>query len=283
MSKKPTKSKGAFRKEIKGPDAFQTKAMESLTLLEKNQKLFILVGFGLIGLALLAWGLNHWQSQNRAELEAKLGKIEKIQAEERERAETEREKLEKELSLLRAKLAEKPSEENAKSKESDTVSKQIEVLEQKVKDVRPDFKESKEALKAFYGSHPDTPQGFVAGFQYAAHLHKSGDLKGARAILTDIVKKTSELPLLQIQGRLALTSLLEDLKEFEEALKINEGLFGQVQKELKSRALMNKARILAALGKSSDASKTLDEILKSHAKTPEADLARSMKAILGKG
>ena len=64
MGKKPSEGKSNLRKEIKGPDAFQSKAIESLSFVEKNQTLVVKLGVGIAALALIFWGVSFFQKQN---------------------------------------------------------------------------------------------------------------------------------------------------------------------------------------------------------------------------
>ena len=74
--------------------------------------------------------------------------------------------------------------------------------------------------------------------------------------------------------------VLEDLKDYKEAAKVADKLLAIAPKDLKPKVLLAKARILVEQKNQKDAIVALDNLIKDHGNSPEADQARTFKALI---
>ncbi|SMF55012.1 tetratricopeptide repeat protein [Pseudobacteriovorax antillogorgiicola] len=257
---------------LKGPDAFQVRAAESVEYLKANSKLVV----GIIGLvalsAIVALGFNYVSSQKLEDRQIAVSEADQIFDQESKAYEEKKAKLEKELDDLKL-----------KSKEASTpeVEAQVKDLQARLDDMdSPDHTKSMEEYRRVYEEYKDSPQGKVAGIRYAHLIAEQNKLTEAKDILVEITKDAKNLPILQAQAGMILLSILEDLGQYEEALKQADQVLKVVGKELKPRVLLAKGRILYLHKDLEGAGKAFDEIIGSYENSQESEKARSLKALL---
>ena len=95
-----------------------------------------------------------------------------------------------------------------------------------------------------------------------------------------ILMRSKEYGFYQIQCRLILVNILEEKKEYDKALAQIENLEKIVSEDLIPKVLFAKGRILHAKKKQDEALSIFDSIIKEYSTSPEADKARSAKALL---
>ena len=283
MSKKPTNK--SFRKEIKGPDAFQVKAIEGMSLVEKYQNALIGAGVALVLLIIGVWGFTARESSLEKERDESLAIIEKVYNKELKASQDARKKIQDQLDALNgAQLsgAEGKVDKESIAKLSENKVK-IDTLEKQLKEIKPDHKESSASFKGYFEEHMDAPQGLMAGMRYVAFLMKQGELLKAKEVLEKVIGAAPDRPIYQIHARMSLMNVEEDLKQYDKALLTADKLLSIVPEELKVKVLLSKSRILYEAKNKKEALATLETLLKEHQSSPEADRARSLKALIERG
>lgn len=275
--KKKTSNKNSFRKEIKAPDAFQVKAIEGMSLIEKNKKVIISAGVSLIALVTISIGVEFWQNRSEKELKKQMAIAEKVYFDELKETDEKRKSIQKQIEGL------KSSDKDNKKDSNDADKEQLKKLEKTLEEIEPVHDESIEAFKKFYDAHQKKPEGFVAGMKYASLIVKKGKFSEAKKVLSNIVSSSTGWPLFQIHGRLSLMSIQEDLKELDQAVLTADKLILIAPQDLKGKVMIAKTRILLEANKKDEAIKTLDLLLKDYPASPEAENARSLKAIIERG
>lgn len=274
MTSNPGGSKKGFRKSLKGPDAFQKKAAESFGYFARNRGAVIGLGVGLVGLGLAIGGFQYVRSQKKDEIIMALSKVEEKANQERKVIADQRSEFEKKIKEKNEKITEltKSGDQDA---EIAKLQAEIEELEKSVDALKPDESGSQKAYYAFYQEFPQSPEGLMAGVKHATYLVEQGKPKEAEVLLKDILKDVDELAILKNQVHIALISLLEDREAYQEAQSLNEALLKGSPDSLKPRLLLTKGRLFKEAGELDQAKEVFQGLLKDHAKTPEADAARS--------
>jgi predicted negative regulator of RcsB-dependent stress response len=260
---------------LKGPDAFQVKVGDFLAGIAQNPKpLFAVITLLLVALA-AGYGIRYFVGQKEDARRGELSKIDAVYEDELKNYNEAREALEKQRDTLKAAQPKpagdaKPVEETA----------EIKALNQKIGDLKPDHSASADKYKAYFSSHQNSPEGWVAGLRYATFAAEQNKLEDAQKVLEDVSKNAKSHPILQTQSLMMLVSILTDRGELDKALEYNETLIKVVADDLKPRALLTKAQIQYLKKDFANTRTTADEILTKHENSAEADRARSLVALL---
>ncbi len=275
----PKKDKN-FYKQLKAPDAFQVKALRAIKSLENHKKALVVVAGGIALVILGFFGFGQWKNFERNKLRNELGTAEKEYRAELTVADTKIKAIQdKATSLTKEKEAlEKDSEKNKDAIEKK--SQEIKDLQSQVEKIKPDHSKSKDLYAKFYNKYPTKPEGFWAGMRYATFLMENKKPEEAKTILQAIVGNAKDYPIYEIQGRLALLAALEDLKSYDEAIALTDDLIKIVPKDIKPRILLAKGRMLIEQKKNPEATAALENLIKDHSSSHEADVARAYKAMI---
>lgn len=282
-----------LQKELKGPDAFQVKVAEIIDLMAKNKKAVAVV-IGLAALvAVIGFGqqlfMQHRQNVRREAFAA----IEAVYNEEMEKASKERETISKTMEDLKSKKGastvsanKDPKAKNDKKPPVDEKSladdPEIKALQEKMDKIEPDHSKSAAEFQTYFEKNSSYPEGWVAGMRYTAWLIRNHKQADAKVILEKILKASDyeKYAFYQIQGGFILVSVLEDLGDFDGALKELEKLEKKAPNALKPRVLLARGEAQILKKDNDNARSTLDALIKDHSETAEADRARSLKLLI---
>lgn len=266
-----------LQRQLKGPDAFQAKMLSILDSLLKRKSLLVAAIVGVFVVVAVSWGVGHFASRKDLGRKEDLTKIDAVYTAELESVSKEREALQKQVIDLRAKVPTNPKEvkpEHAK------IEAEIKSLEDKMSGLTGNHADSLAQYKAFYEKYPDAPEGWAAGMRYVASLLEKDQLAEARPVLENILAKSRDSIVYQVQSGMALVGVLEDSGEFDAALEKAEALLKVAPDALKPKILLAKSRLQIQKNAKDAAASTLDGLIKDHGATPEADQARGMKALI---
>jgi predicted negative regulator of RcsB-dependent stress response len=157
---------------------------------------------------------------------------------------------------------------------------QMKEIEAKVAALEPNDDASYVQYRAFYEKYPNYPEGWVAGLKYCSQLVKKRDFKASEPILEAIQSKSKDKLMLQILAQNMLINVLQELKEYDRALKVTDQMLPSAPANLKAKILLEKGSIQLAIGQKDAASKTFEQVVKDHEGTQEASYARAYKALL---
>ncbi|MEY4631366.1 MAG: hypothetical protein RIQ81_1486 [Pseudomonadota bacterium] len=241
--------------ELKGPDAFQARIFIAINWLVANKRQ---VGLFLLPLVVVAVAGFTWQAVSGHLKNRRMA----------------------DLAGIEEKYA-KETEEAFKKADPASAGK-----------VTPDHSASLASYLDFAKKHPGNEEGWTAGLRAANILldKEAPEHESARKQIEAVVAKSTASRFHQILGRFMLLAVLEDTKQYDEALKHAAALSGildaeQPRKsegksplvtEIKPRLLLSKARIELAKNSKDDARATLNSIIKDHGFSEEAATARAM-------
>lgn len=264
-----------LRKSLKGPDKFQKSVSGSLSWLYKHRVLIgSLTGIMLVIMFALIGYQFYYESQADKRGHA-LAKVEKVYQDETQEIDKQRQAINKEISQLRKDLEKK---ENGSKKNQ--IEEKITALEKQQKELKADHSESLKQFESFFEKYKNYPEGWVAGMRAVSILLGQANYAQARDTLTKILSKSKDSRFYQLQGRLVLVNVLEEMKEYDQALTHTEILLKQASEELKPKVLLAKSRILMQKNDREQARSTLDELISKHSESPEARKAQNMKSLL---
>ncbi|MFW7379389.1 MAG: tetratricopeptide repeat protein [Oligoflexus sp.] len=259
---------------LKGPDMLQLKSAAVADYLRRHSKA-VGAGLAVIVVAVLAGiGIKAILENQKEELRQDLTQIEKTYEDELKAFSDKQENLQNELDKL------KLEQQKAADDDKAALDKKVAALEAQTAEAKPDHSGSKEEFLKFYNNHKNDPSGWVAGVRYAGISLENRELEKARDILAEVAEKSNQYPIIHTQSRLMLIATLEDLGQFDEALKHAEQLLSASREELKPKVLLTKGRLLVFKEDYEQAQKTLTEIVEQHAGSQEAESAKSMMALL---
>lgn len=284
-----------LEKQLKGPDLFQTKVAEIIDLLIKNKNAVVLViGLGAL-VAALGFGQRFWMDWREEGRREEFAKIEAVYNDELEVVSKERETLSKSLEDLKNKKrgtaspAAQDPKANGKTETKPAMDEkalaedpEVKALQAKIDNLEPDHGKSAVQFKGFYDKHTSQPEGWVAGMRYAGWLVRQGKQAEARGILEQILKASDseKYGYFQSQGRFMLIAVLEDLGDWDAAVKEVDLLDKKAPTSLKPRTLLTRAEIMIHKKDKENALKAIETLIKDHAETAEADRARSLKVLV---
>tara|TARA_B100001094_G_C18023543_1_gene716394 strand:+ start:72 stop:854 length:783 start_codon:yes stop_codon:yes gene_type:complete len=254
-----------LKNTLKGPDEFQKKALGGLDYLYKNRTLAIILAASVVGVVVIGIGMKVYQTSQTEKIQAKVGLIDAIWNSELEKVSKKRQLLQKELNALGT---------DEKNKDA------IKAVQDKIAAIEPDHSGSIVKYKEFYEEYPDKPEGWAAGMRFVSEQLKLGKLPESAEVLRRVIGSAKGHQLFELHGSLILISVLEDMQEYEEALKITKSLVGRAPSELLPRLLITQGRIEVLSDKKDAALSTLSKLLKEYGDSPEASQAMGLKALL---
>ena len=266
------------QKGLKGPDLFQAKAFQYVEWIRKNQKTVVLIVAPLFAALFIGLGFQVVQNDRRIARQEALGAIDTLVAQSEEKAQKERDNLEKELATMEGTKSKDGAPQEAMKPAASP--EEIAAKKKQLEDITADHTEALKQYDAFYKANPSTPEGWRAGLSVVQDHLKAKKFIEAQAIVKSILVASTSVPFYQQHVRLLSISILEELKLFDEALSECEALLSISDEGLKPQALLVKGRVLLLASKKEEASKTFDDLLTRYNSSPEAQKARSYKAVL---
>jgi len=268
-----------LEQELKRPDSFQDYGVRALEYIVAHKGKLALMMAPLLVVVVVGYGIYGWQQNQSVHRRSELAKILTMESAEQTSVGKQNEAIQKEIDTLRAGTAN--TDKTKKPELSAETLLKISELEKKLADAKPDHSASSAAFKKFYDDHPKDPEGWMAGIAWASQQLKTGKISEVRPVIEDISKASSSHKFYQIQSRFMLASILEDLGEYDAALKEADVLSGLVENEAKPMALLLKGQLLYFKKDHSAAKTVLSELVEKHGSTREAQMARSLLAEIG--
>ena len=115
----------------------------------------------------------------------------------------------------------------------------------------------------------------------AARLYVDDEkFQEARPLLETVLNKSVKAPFYQVQARLAIIGLLEELGDFDKALEETAALETRAEKELLPKVLLTRGRLQMLKNAKEDAKATFAKLIETHGATAEAQKARSIQSLL---
>ncbi len=241
------------KSELKGPDAFQVRLFGVMNWFLANKRQ---IGLMLLPVAIVAAGGFIWQAVSGKLKDGRL----------------------KELARI----------EDKYSAETESAFKKADAAAKASGKVKPDHSASLADYTEYAKKNPGSEEGWLAGLRAAnITLDKDepsqADLDSALKLVEPVIAKSIASPFHQTTARLLAMAILEDLKRYDDAIAQAKILIETVSDDLKSRVLLNKARVeisrATASAKKEDkeeARNTLNAIIEKHSSSEEAGKARAM-------
>jgi hypothetical protein len=267
-----------LEQSLKRPDNFQEKILKSIQFVSKNQIQILKWTSPLFVVALIGYGIYSWQNHKATERRGELAKIMAMQTEEQSSVQKHRDELQKQIDALRST---KPLADGKKSEPSAENLAKITTLESQISDLKPDNTQSSAALKKFYDEHKSEAEGWVAGLTWSSRLLNEDKGAEARPVVEAIAKASIANKFYQLTSRFMLVGILEDVGEFDAAIKECDILAGIATEDAKPTVLLAKGRLQYFKKSYAESRTVLSEILDKHASSPEATKARSLMASMG--
>jgi predicted negative regulator of RcsB-dependent stress response len=284
-----------LEKQLKEPDRLQVQLTQLLAWIIKNARALVLfVGLPVAAVVGLVFGWQAYQGQKKHGRETELGGVQVVYEAENKTATDKRQELQTKIADLDAKIqkasapapAAAPKEGEPAAAPAPAAAPDPKLLADKAalekeRDaVKADHTESAKQFMAFYEKYPTTPEGWVAGMTAARIAMEKEKYADARPTLEAILAQSKAYPFYQVQTRLVLMGLLEELGDYDKALAETEALEKAVDTELKPRVLLARGRIQLLKNAKDDAKKTFGTLIETHGSTPEAQKARSLQALI---
>ena len=281
MNSSSNESKG-FRKSLKGPDAFQVMAAGGVSVLEKNKKAVIGGLVLLILVILVAFSANLYVGYETDSRRIAYAVHEDLFQSEVRKAADQRDKQLKVIEGLKKEISElKKAEGSADQSAIAQKEKDLEVKEKAVEAIQPDHSGSSAGFKAFFAANKSEPEGLMAGLRYVSTIIDDDAKRDeSRKVLAELVKYSKNIRFYQIYARFMYVGLLEDLKDYKEALAQLDELIKVVPEAMKAKVLLARARIEVSGADKGAGRKTLDALIKDYKNAVEVDEARTFRALL---
>jgi len=236
--------------EIKGPDAIQTRLAGLLSWIVDNSNTLGLLLLPLLVIAFAGLGWQKWVEHKKG------GRMDELAA------------IEQQFEKESEDAAAKPL----------PVAKDAAKADKPVTPSKPDHTGSQAAFLAFARKYPDKEEGWTAGLRAASIMLEKDtpEFEPATKEIAAVVEKSTASPFHQVLARSMYLAVLEDAKNYDEAMKQATALLGIVNDDFKPQVLLGKARIELAKNSKEDAKATLNSIIEKHAASQEASMARAM-------
>lgn len=266
-----------LEKQLKRPDSFQANILKAIDYVKNNPSRVAMMLAPLLVIGLAAYGIHSWQQRQSANRRAAIAKIFTMQTAENSAAGKKNESIQKEIDALRNV---KPDAAGKKPEVSADTLLKIAALEKQLTVTKPDHSASTAEFLKFYEANKSNTEGWLAGISWAGEQLDQGKIAETRPIIEEISKASINQKYYQIQSRFILANILEEVGEFDAALKEADILANLVSDEDKPMILLLKGRLLY-FKKDAGARAVLSEIVDKHGSTREAQTARSLLAELG--
>lgn len=267
--------------ELKRPDTFQEKGLKLITWATQNQSKVALMFVPVLVVAGVGYGVYFFSEKSADTRRKNLSSIMALVTEEQNGVSKNKESMQKEVDTIRSTATAKKTADGKPGLPTAEEMLKISELEKKMADLKPDHGASTAKFKEFYDKNPATAEGWMAGLTWSRKQLDDGKLSEARPVIEAIVKASTAHKLYQIQSRFMLANVLDELGEFDTALKETEVLVGLVDDDAKAMVLLMKGQIQYFKKDFPSAKSTLGEIVEKHGSTREASLARALISEIG--
>lgn len=273
----------------KGLDAFQSGVVEGIRWTMGHTKIMItllvlfVLGGGTYG------GIYFYTKSKTAKRVGELAKIDLRWTEELTNVQNQRQPFITELQSLREtgnELSPLNKKGNAAEKPKDSglspeaKKAKIAELELKINALKPNYSVLSPEYEAFFRKHQKTPEGWAAGLRAATGWLRQGEKQDeAKSLLDALLAQSESSSFYQFQARQALVVALEMKGDYKLAAERNEESLKYADKSLVPGLLLNKYRLQKEAGNTSAAQESLEQILKDHSTSAEADKARALKIL----
>jgi len=267
-------------KELKGPDQFQVKAMSILDWAIKNVKLIAAVVVPILLIAAASLIYQYVQQKHQEARVEDLGKVEVVYMGEQRKAADARQALAKKIEAIDAQLAKSKDPKTAATVDLAKLTAEKDQLTRQAESIEADHSQSVGLFQAFFEKNTTNAEGWAAGTTAARALIDEHKLPEARKLLETVLAKSKTNAFYQTQARFVLIGVLEEQGAFDEGLKQVDTLAKLVGQDLQPRVMLAKGRLEMLKNANTDARKTFNSLIESHATSPEAQKARALLALL---
>lgn len=230
------------RKTLKRLDTLQTSFWEIITLIRERKNLFM---SALIPTAMLVGGLfayNYYQNSESEELRDELFKI----VINNKKVDSKKQALEKEIANLENKLGGLKKSPKLATLKTEISNKRASLTEVKLK-----LNKELDQYENFFNEHKDSLEGKQSGLIRARYFIDDGSIESlqkAKVILKSILSGPVSKSFYNDQVRRLYIAILEDEKDYKEALNEIDKLLMFIADKNKPEVLLMKVRILKCIG-----------------------------------
>lgn len=251
--------------DTKSPDTFQITMYKLFDWILKSKVLLMSI---FVPVILALTGLFVWDRMSELgaqERKQSLAEIDLV-------FNSEKKVADEKIKELKVKLDEVESDK-AKKSEKDKIQKEIDAVE-------ADHSQSLAKYLSFMRDNLGTTEGKLAGVLAANIELGYNRTKKAKMIFDELFSADPTGPFYDVQVRFLYSNLLEEVGEFDEAIKqIDKALVGATD-SLKPKILFSKGRILLGLGKKVEADGVFEKLVLSFSDSPEAKKIPAIRMIL---
>ena len=267
------------RKSLKGPDVLQKGFFDLANWVTTNQMIFVKV-FALAAVVILS-GLGWFWYEGRqtdARLEALAAIDEELRTEEFNTYDRRRE-LNAEIGRLQEQLQELNKDVKKNAGSIEVLKGSIASKENLFANLKPELSGVTEKYLQFFEQHQNSIEGLRAGVKAAGQQIQEEEYQKAADLLAKILVSAPKNPFYELQVRTVYIAVLEQLGNFEEALKQASALVQAAPQQFSAKALYTKGRVELLAGDKKSADSTFEELIAKHANSGEAQKARALQAI----
>ncbi len=264
-----------MKKALKGPDFLQRHFVQSYGWMENNKTLLLLALAATVGTIAAIAGANYYLEQAEEKERNALAAIDMMHQEVAMTWSKSQEDAQRRLVELQLKIqSEKKGTPAlaALTAEKDTLEKQLQGT--------PDYTKAAGDYLKYFEANKTKPTGWIAGLRASDNLLEKKEYAKARDILQVIVQNGAKNEFYNVQVRLMLASVQEQLGDYDAALQTLTALNSKNEKSLEPIVLLNKGRIYMFKSDNVNAKKLLDELVKNHPTADESRTARGMIALM---
>ncbi|MEZ4741767.1 MAG: tetratricopeptide repeat protein [Bdellovibrionota bacterium] len=277
-----------IQKELKQPDQFQTRALKVMGWMQKNPKTINIALGSIVVVFTTIIAVQAFRTNQKDARRTELTKIDLEYNAEDKIARDKRSDLQKKIQELLKKET-KPEIDKSESNDASQQKEEIvdvkkiaderKLLQEKLEKIESDHSKSKELYIKFFDKHPSQPEGWIAGIKAVQIMLEKKDYSDANDKITAILKHATGSKFYQIQLRVLHVSILEELGEFDAALKEVETLEKTVDEDYKPKLLLTKGRIQILKSQKKEAFATLQGLVDKYGSSVEASTAKTIMAL----
>lgn len=273
------------QRELKRPDAFQTKVRDQLEkLIQKPTLLFSLLA--ILGVTLGGYFLSTYYHNSQLEKRAtEIYAIDKIYQDELEKVQEKNIELYSKITEINNKIMDLESNKEIKpeNKKSslDQLKNELKKTEQNAKKIKGDHTKSSEEYYNFYQKNPRSSEGIRAAIHLTQNALKNNDYNKAKKITEQLLNNLSKSSFFYSNIIKLHVSILEEMSQLDLAINETNKLLMNVNKQEEPSILLLKGRLLIKKENNTEAKKILDSIITHfHATQEIKSKARAYKALI---
>ncbi len=223
-----------------------------------------------------AW--QYFSSQAAEGRRGDLGKITKSLQKLEEEHSKAIEPLSKKLGELESQLTPMDPSKKLSDAEKTKLEGEISAVKKQIDEKPIDYLKAAQEFQVFFEKNPKHKEGLIAGVSAAGLLVKSEQLDLAESLIEKVRSSGKAPDLVDLQAALLQAQIQEQKGEFAKALSTLTAVESTAPKTYKPKVLMAEARLHMALQDKEKAHAALDKISGEFKDSPEAQLARGIKA-----